>query len=79
MANSATTTMSEGVKRREAPEGKASNGVVKDNGATTETEKKEHDFFWTYTEEPHRTRRLAIIKAHPEVCHLFLRINGTKY
>ncbi|POR32409.1 Dihydroceramide delta(4)-desaturase, partial [Tolypocladium paradoxum] len=25
-----------------------------------------HDFFWTYTEEPHRTRRLAIIKAHPE-------------
>lgn len=28
---------------------------------------KEHDFFWTYTEEPHRTRRLAIIKAHPEV------------
>jgi sphingolipid delta-4 desaturase len=28
---------------------------------------KSHDFFWTYTEEPHRTRRLAIIKAHPEV------------
>ena len=28
----------------------------------------EHDFFWTYTEEPHRTRRQAIIKAHPEVC-----------
>lgn len=28
---------------------------------------KEHDFFWTYTEEPHRTRRMAIIKAHPEV------------
>lgn len=27
----------------------------------------EQDFFWTYTEEPHRTRRLAIIKAHPEV------------
>lgn len=29
--------------------------------------KTEQDFFWTYTEEPHRTRRLAIIKAHPEV------------
>ena len=29
---------------------------------------KDHDrFFWTYTEEPHRTRRMAIIKAHPEV------------
>ncbi len=25
------------------------------------------DFFWTYTEEPHRTRRNAIIQAHPEV------------
>jgi sphingolipid delta-4 desaturase len=33
-------------------------------------EVKEHDFFWTYTEEPHRTRRMAIIKAHPEVFHL---------
>lgn len=32
----------------------------------TQTDDK-HDFFWTYTEEPHRTRRLAIIKAHPEV------------
>lgn len=28
---------------------------------------KDTDFFWTYTEEPHRTRRMAIIKAHPEV------------
>ena len=30
---------------------------------------KEPDFFWTYTEEPHRTRRQAIISAHPEVHH----------
>lgn len=28
----------------------------------------EQEFFWAYTEEPHRTRRQAIIKAHPEVC-----------
>lgn len=28
----------------------------------------EDKFFWTYTEEPHRSRRQAIIKAHPEVC-----------
>jgi sphingolipid delta-4 desaturase len=28
---------------------------------------KHDDFFWTYTEEPHATRRQAIIKAHPEV------------
>lgn len=27
----------------------------------------EDKFFWTYTEEPHRSRRQAIIKAHPEV------------
>lgn len=33
-------------------------------------ETKYRDFFWTYTEEPHRTRRLAIIKAHPEVTKL---------
>lgn len=28
------------------------------------------DFFWTYTEEPHKTRRQAIIKAHPEILKL---------
>jgi sphingolipid 4-desaturase/C4-monooxygenase len=38
--------------------------VIEDSGKTV----SEHDkFFWTYTEEPHRTRRQAIIKAHPEV------------
>lgn len=25
------------------------------------------DFLWIMTEEPHRTRRMAIMKAHPEV------------
>lgn len=29
-----------------------------------------HDFFWTDQEEPHRTRRIQIIKAHPEVTKL---------
>ncbi|TDL19611.1 dihydroceramide delta-4-desaturase [Rickenella mellea] len=28
------------------------------------------DFLWLMTEEPHRTRRMAIIKAHPEVTKL---------
>ncbi|OQO05227.1 hypothetical protein B0A48_08994 [Cryoendolithus antarcticus] len=32
--------------------------------------KERDDFFWAYTEEPHRTRRQAIIKAHPEVLKL---------
>ena len=27
------------------------------------------DFLWLMTEEPHRTRRMAIMKAHPEVTH----------
>ncbi|KAF3760648.1 hypothetical protein M406DRAFT_47982 [Cryphonectria parasitica EP155] len=38
-----------------------------------------NDFFWTYTEEPHRTRRLAIIKAHPEVTKLCGPEPLTKY
>ncbi|KAI1494973.1 sphingolipid delta-4 desaturase like protein [Biscogniauxia mediterranea] len=42
-------------------------------------EKKYKDFFWTYTEEPHRTRRLAIIKAHPEVTKLCGPEPLTKY
>jgi sphingolipid delta-4 desaturase len=41
-------------------------------------ETKYRDFFWTYTEEPHRTRRLAIIKAHPEVRQcLFISASGS--
>ncbi|KAI1380858.1 sphingolipid delta4-desaturase [Hypoxylon crocopeplum] len=42
-------------------------------------EVKYRDFFWTYTEEPHRTRRLAIIKAHPEVTKLCGPEPLTKY
>ena len=36
-------------------------------------------FFWAYTEEPHRTRRQAIIKAHPEVTKLCGPEPMTKY
>lgn len=80
MANSSTTTTSASAARRKvaiANAKGADGGEIRLNGATTaadaqeETDKKLHDFFWTYTEEPHRTRRLAIIKAHPEVCHLY--------
>ncbi|KAK7511969.1 fatty acid desaturase-domain-containing protein [Phyllosticta citriasiana] len=43
-------------------------------------QKPDHnDFFWTYTEEPHRTRRMAIIKAHPEVTKLCGPEPLTKY
>ncbi|KAF4551636.1 Sphingolipid delta(4)-desaturase-like protein [Elsinoe fawcettii] len=33
-------------------------------------DQEESSFLWTYTEEPHRSRRQAIIKAHPEVLKL---------
>ncbi|KAH8821153.1 fatty acid desaturase-domain-containing protein [Xylogone sp. PMI_703] len=55
---------------------KPSKAAPKANGGS---EVKEHDFFWTYTEEPHRTRRQAIIKAHPEVTKLCGPEPLTKY
>ena len=36
----------------------------------SETQTPEDKFFWTYTEEPHRTRRQAIIKEHKDVLKL---------
>lgn len=72
MANSATTTTSAGAERRKG-NGQVPDAEIRLNGAAAaaqtekESDRKEQDFFWTYTEEPHRTRRLAIIKAHPEV------------
>ena len=37
------------------------------------------DFLWSLNEEPHRTRRLAIMKAHPEVRKLMGHEPLTKY
>jgi sphingolipid delta-4 desaturase len=61
----ASSTITATVRRKESK--------LSRKGSSMSTEEKEaieakhRDFFWTYTEEPHRTRRLAIIKAHPEV------------
>jgi sphingolipid delta-4 desaturase len=44
-----------------------------------ETQSETDKFFWTYTEEPHRSRRYAIIKAHPEVLKLCGPEPKTKY
>jgi sphingolipid delta-4 desaturase len=53
---------------------------AKPKTSTESTEKNEYDhFFWTYTEEPHRTRRQAIIKAHPEITKLCGPEPLTKY
>ncbi|KAK4549693.1 hypothetical protein LTR36_004994 [Oleoguttula mirabilis] len=38
--------------------------------ALKEIDEHNDRFHWTYTEEPHRSRRSAIIKAHPEVLKL---------
>ncbi|KAL4921212.1 peptidase M24, structural domain-containing protein [Aspergillus aurantiobrunneus] len=43
------------------------------------TSSVEDHFFWTYTEEPHRSRRQAIINAHPEVTKLCGPEPLTKY
>lgn len=54
-------------KKQDIPKGGASEAPIEDD----------HDhFFWTYTEEPHRTRRQAIIKAHPEVFCKFISYYG---
>ena len=59
---SASTTVTKTSKRRSA--GTKQDAQVKQKKEALEAA---NDFFWTYTEEPHRTRRIAIIKAHPEV------------
>jgi len=74
MARSVTQTTNGASKRKGAVNGDIQANL---NGAAAEAQVDDasyRDFFWTYTEEPHRTRRLAIIKAHPEVrgdpaCH----------
>ncbi len=68
MARSATATTNGPSKRREPANGKANGADGGGAAAEAQLDDATHrDFFWTYTEEPHRTRRLAIIKAHPEV------------
>ncbi|CBX92024.1 hypothetical protein IAQ61_000226 [Plenodomus lingam] len=61
-------------------EPRARSFVVKGETQQVFKAENEHDhFFWTYTEEPHRTRRMAIIKAHPEVTKLCGPEPLTKY
>jgi len=69
------TAMQTQVKVGGQPERQASDSSVAKSPSITEEDK----FFWTYTEEPHRTRRLAIIKAHPEVTKLCGPEPITKY
>lgn len=52
--------------RKSASSSSSKKSKSSDAPATTTND----DFFWTYTEEPHRTRRIAIIKSHPEITKL---------
>lgn len=72
MAASTTATHTPKAKAR-------ANGTVKQQEEDEPLEVNERDFFWTYTEEPHRTRRQAIIKAHPEITKLCGPEPLTKY
>jgi hypothetical protein len=76
MASSTTVATPSATKRAGAGKG-TSTAPANGNGVAPAgldaVDSKSQDFFWTYTEEPHRTRRLAIIKAHPEVRDLPLR------
>lgn len=52
----------------------------KDNGQSHVAPPQDpSDFLWIMTEEPHRSRRMAILKAHPEVTKLMGREPLTKY
>ncbi|KAK3325796.1 sphingolipid delta-4 desaturase like protein [Apodospora peruviana] len=83
MASALTTVTNASSKRKDT----GINGNLKESrgrAAVTAAERdtietKYRDFIWTYTEEPHRTRRLEIIKAHPEVTKLCGPEPLTKY
>ncbi|CRK38458.1 hypothetical protein HYQ45_005131 [Verticillium longisporum] len=82
---SASSTVTQPSKRKTASSATAKGRLSTDDiklppdSERDPLEVKHRDFFWTYTEEPHRTRRLAIIKAHPEVTKLCGPEPLTKY
>ncbi|PLB54411.1 methionine aminopeptidase [Aspergillus steynii IBT 23096] len=65
--------------RVSAAKGSAADGKPSPRVPPPEKSVVEDQFFWTYTEEPHRSRRQAIIKAHPEVTKLCGPEPLTKY
>ncbi|KAL0579184.1 sphingolipid delta-4 desaturase [Marasmius crinis-equi] len=68
-------------------EGRSPRRTVAPNAALSKDSRKSYpgppqdpqDFLWLMTEEPHRTRRMAIMKAHPEVTKLMGHEPLTKY
>ncbi|KAB8698138.1 hypothetical protein FH972_026387 [Carpinus fangiana] len=83
----AVSTATVTTRSRSSPRTKSSSSKTPSKGVATtsttqtcnEASQIENDFFWTYTEEPHRTRRRAIIQAHPDVLKLCGPEPLTKY
>ncbi|KAK9473757.1 fatty acid desaturase-domain-containing protein [Dipodascopsis tothii] len=50
--------------------GKANGANGKAAAAAGTPPSEQSDWFWTYQEEPHRTRRMEILRAHPEATKL---------
>lgn len=61
------------------PVEKLPNGKVSHTFNNIDPHSGQDDFYWTYQEEPHRSRRREIIKAHPEVTKLCGPEPLTKY
>jgi sphingolipid 4-desaturase/C4-monooxygenase len=64
------STSTETVTRARAAKAKGGKETQRNPEQDVSIQKATDDFFWTYTEEPHKTRRQQIIKAHPEVLKL---------
>ena len=67
------------LEKRRAKGSREDNTIPLLDGQQKEESDAEDKFFWTYTEEPHRTRRQVIIKAHKEVLQLCGPEPLTKY
>ncbi|KAH8169296.1 fatty acid desaturase domain-containing protein [Sarocladium implicatum] len=76
MASSGAETVVKAPKSRAA---KTTTAQATDASSATVADDAQQKFFWTYTEEPHRSRRMAIIKAHPEITKLCGPEPLTKY
>ncbi|KAK3082377.1 hypothetical protein LTS18_004289 [Coniosporium uncinatum] len=79
MPSTTVTTTSTLAPAQDAKQRKQTEPVSVIAAAKPNTQPDYDHFFWTYTEEPHRTRRQAIIKAHPEVTKLCGPEPLTKY
>jgi len=68
MSSSVATTITQPQLKQRIALAETATAPQRPASSTKNKTQEDYDrFFWTYTEEPHKTRRQAIIKAHPEV------------